>query len=116
MRPATSSDFPRKRSKPSRTNSGTADRHRTANRRTAPTNCRAAAGGENTEAVRSALPSAGLGGGARCGEIHPTLAAGLREGAMPRVEVVEGDVLNVDLETLGLPAGTRVAGNLPYNI
>jgi 16S rRNA (adenine1518-N6/adenine1519-N6)-dimethyltransferase len=49
-------------------------------------------------------------------EIDRDLAAGLRERAMPRVEVVEGNVLNVDLETLGLPAGTRVAGNLPYNI
>lgn len=49
-------------------------------------------------------------------EIDRDLAAGLRARAMPRVEIVEGDVLSVDLDTLGLPPGTRVAGNLPYNI
>ena len=35
---------------------------------------------------------------------------------MPRVEVVEADILDVELESLALPPGTRVAGNLPYNI
>src|SRR5262249_56898807 len=30
--------------------------------------------------------------------------------------VVQGDFLDVDVDTLGLPAGARVAGNLPYNV
>jgi 16S rRNA (adenine1518-N6/adenine1519-N6)-dimethyltransferase len=49
-------------------------------------------------------------------EIDRDLAADLRARALPRVEVVEADVLHVGLEGLGLPPGTRVAGNLPYNI
>jgi 16S rRNA (adenine1518-N6/adenine1519-N6)-dimethyltransferase len=49
-------------------------------------------------------------------EIDRDLAAALREAAIPRLTVVEADVLEVDLAALGLPAGTRVAGNLPYNI
>jgi 16S rRNA (adenine1518-N6/adenine1519-N6)-dimethyltransferase len=49
-------------------------------------------------------------------EIDRDLAAALRALAMPRVEIVEADVLDLDLETLGLPPGTRVTGNLPYNI
>lgn len=49
-------------------------------------------------------------------EIDRDLAARLRREAIPRVTVVEADVLSVDLASLGLPRGTRVAGNLPYNI
>jgi 16S rRNA (adenine1518-N6/adenine1519-N6)-dimethyltransferase len=49
-------------------------------------------------------------------EIDRDLVAGLHDRQMPRVEIVETDILDVDLETLALPAGTRVAGNLPYNI
>jgi 16S rRNA (adenine1518-N6/adenine1519-N6)-dimethyltransferase len=49
-------------------------------------------------------------------EVDRDLAANLRAAAIARVEVVEADVLEVDLGALGLPAGTRMAGNLPYNI
>jgi 16S rRNA (adenine1518-N6/adenine1519-N6)-dimethyltransferase len=49
-------------------------------------------------------------------EIDRDLAADLRARAVQRVEVVEADILSVDLEALTLPRGTRVAGNLPYNI
>ena len=49
-------------------------------------------------------------------EVDRDLAATLRAAAIARLTVVEADVLDVDLATLGLPAGTRVAGNLPYNI
>ena len=49
-------------------------------------------------------------------EIDRDLAATLRAESITRLTVVEADVLEVDMATLGLPAGTRVAGNLPYNI
>jgi 16S rRNA (adenine1518-N6/adenine1519-N6)-dimethyltransferase len=49
-------------------------------------------------------------------EIDRDLAAALHERAIPRAEVVQGDVLAVDLQSLALPPDTRVAGNLPYNI
>jgi len=49
-------------------------------------------------------------------EIDRDLAARLRDEAIPTLRVVEGDVLSLDLAGLGLPGGTRVAGNLPYNI
>jgi 16S rRNA (adenine1518-N6/adenine1519-N6)-dimethyltransferase len=49
-------------------------------------------------------------------EIDRDLAGTLVEERLSRLEVVTGDVLEVDLASLGLPAGTRVAGNLPYNI
>ena len=49
-------------------------------------------------------------------EVDRDLAATLRAEAIERLTVIEADVLEVDLATLGLPAGTRVAGNLPYNI
>ncbi len=49
-------------------------------------------------------------------EIDRDLAATLREASIDRLTVVEADVLAVDFASLGLPAGTRVAGNLPYNI
>ena len=49
-------------------------------------------------------------------EIDRDLVARLRRDAIPRVTIVEADVLSIDLASLGLPLGTRVAGNLPYNI
>jgi 16S rRNA (adenine1518-N6/adenine1519-N6)-dimethyltransferase len=49
-------------------------------------------------------------------EVDRDLAATLRADAIKRLTVIEADVLEVDIGTLGLPAGTRVAGNLPYNI
>ena len=49
-------------------------------------------------------------------EVDRDLAATLRAAAIQRLTVIEGDILEVDLAGLGLPAGTRVAGNLPYNI
>jgi len=49
-------------------------------------------------------------------EVDRDLAARLREGAIDRLEILEGDILALDLATLELPAGTRIAGNLPYNI
>jgi 16S rRNA (adenine1518-N6/adenine1519-N6)-dimethyltransferase len=49
-------------------------------------------------------------------EIDRDLAATLRAASIDRLSVVEADVLAVDFASLGLPAGTRVAGNLPYNI
>ena len=49
-------------------------------------------------------------------EIDRDLAATLRDATIDRLTVVEADVLAVDFASLGLPAGTRVAGNLPYNI
>jgi len=48
-------------------------------------------------------------------EIDRDLAAALRERFPPeRVQVLEGDALELDLETL--PAELRVVGNLPYNV
>lgn len=49
-------------------------------------------------------------------EVDRDLAARLRDAGLPRLTVVEADILQVDLTALGLPRGTRVAGNLPYNI
>jgi 16S rRNA (adenine1518-N6/adenine1519-N6)-dimethyltransferase len=49
-------------------------------------------------------------------EVDRDLAAALKRRALPRVEIVEADILSVDLGALGLVPGTRVAGNLPYNI
>jgi 16S rRNA (adenine1518-N6/adenine1519-N6)-dimethyltransferase len=49
-------------------------------------------------------------------EVDRDLAAQLRQRAGPRLDVIEGDVLDVDLAALALPPRTRVAGNLPYNI
>jgi 16S rRNA (adenine1518-N6/adenine1519-N6)-dimethyltransferase len=49
-------------------------------------------------------------------EVDRDLAATLRAEGIKGLTVVEADVLEVDMATLGLPAGTRVAGNLPYNI
>ena len=48
-------------------------------------------------------------------ELAPALAARYRHD--PRVEVVHGDVLSLDLATLTADwAATRVVGNIPYNI
>jgi 16S rRNA (adenine1518-N6/adenine1519-N6)-dimethyltransferase len=49
-------------------------------------------------------------------EVDRDLAARLRAAAIARLTVVEADILEVDLAGLGLPRGTRLAGNLPYNI
>lgn len=48
-------------------------------------------------------------------EIDRDLAAALGRD-LPSVELITGDVLDVDLAALGLPAGTRIVGNLPYNV
>ncbi len=48
-------------------------------------------------------------------ELDGALAARLRERSPPNVEIVEGDALALDLAAL-VPAGSRVAGNLPYYI
>jgi 16S rRNA (adenine1518-N6/adenine1519-N6)-dimethyltransferase len=49
-------------------------------------------------------------------EVDRDLAARLRAMAHDRLTIVEADVLAIDLGALVLPDGTRVAGNLPYNI
>jgi 16S rRNA (adenine1518-N6/adenine1519-N6)-dimethyltransferase len=48
-------------------------------------------------------------------ELDPALVAGLRAKAPANVEVIHGDALTLDLESL-LPRGGRVVGNLPYYI
>jgi len=48
-------------------------------------------------------------------ELDSALAARLRERAPANVQIVTGDALRVDLETLA-PAGTRLVGNLPYYV
>jgi 16S rRNA (adenine1518-N6/adenine1519-N6)-dimethyltransferase len=49
-------------------------------------------------------------------EIDRDLGARLMSEGVPNVHVHIGDVLDVDLGTLGLDRPVRVAGNLPYNI
>lgn len=49
-------------------------------------------------------------------EVDRDLVARLRDERIPGVTIVEGDVLEADFTALGLPPGTRIAGNLPYNI
>lgn len=49
-------------------------------------------------------------------EVDRDLAARLSAEGIAGLTVVEGDVLEVDFAALGLPRGTRIAGNLPYNI
>ena len=49
-------------------------------------------------------------------EIDRDLAQALTDAAIPNVTVIQGDFLTLDPATLGLPPGSRVAGNLPYNI
>jgi 16S rRNA (adenine1518-N6/adenine1519-N6)-dimethyltransferase len=48
-------------------------------------------------------------------ELDPRLAAELRGRAPANLQILEGDALNVDLRAL-VPAGSRVAGNLPYYV
>jgi 16S rRNA (adenine1518-N6/adenine1519-N6)-dimethyltransferase len=49
-------------------------------------------------------------------EIDRDLAAGLRPRLPPNVDLVIGDILDVDLAPLLTAGPLRVAGNLPYNI
>ena len=49
-------------------------------------------------------------------ELDRDLAADLEAEHLGGLSVVQGDFLQVDLEAMGLPAETRVAGNLPYNV
>ena len=49
-------------------------------------------------------------------EVDRDLVARLSAESLPGLRIVEADVLDVDLSALGLPHGTRIAGNLPYNI
>ena len=49
-------------------------------------------------------------------ELDRDLAAELEAEDFGGLTVVQGDFLQADIETLGLPADTRVAGNLPYNV
>jgi 16S rRNA (adenine1518-N6/adenine1519-N6)-dimethyltransferase len=61
------------------------------------------------------LPLARAAGGVVAVEIDAALAAHLRERAPSNVAIVHGDALRVDLAAL-VPAGARVAGNLPYYV
>jgi 16S rRNA (adenine1518-N6/adenine1519-N6)-dimethyltransferase len=49
-------------------------------------------------------------------EVDRDLAAALKRRTLPHLEIVEADILTVDLDAFDLVPGTRVAGNLPYNI
>jgi 16S rRNA (adenine1518-N6/adenine1519-N6)-dimethyltransferase len=51
-------------------------------------------------------------------ELDRDLVAGLRQrfGADSRFTLIEGDVLDVSLDPLGLPATNKVVANIPYNI
>ena len=49
-------------------------------------------------------------------EIDRDLAARLRRRYGTRLELIEGDVLNVDIRALAVAGPIRVVGNLPYNI
>jgi len=49
-------------------------------------------------------------------ELDRDLAAELEAEHLGGLTVVQGDFLQADVDTLGLPADTRVAGNLPYNV
>jgi 16S rRNA (adenine1518-N6/adenine1519-N6)-dimethyltransferase len=49
-------------------------------------------------------------------ELDRDLAAALAAEQAPGVTVVQGDFLSVNIDSLSLPPGTRVAGNLPYNV
>ena len=69
------------------------------------------------------LPIAAAGAQVIAVEVDRELAAGLRRIAPPRVEVVTGDILSLDLADLVLaaagpqpPRTVRVVGNLPYNL
>jgi 16S rRNA (adenine1518-N6/adenine1519-N6)-dimethyltransferase len=49
-------------------------------------------------------------------EIDRDLARGLAAESIRNLTVVQGDFLEIALDALTLPRGTRVAGNLPYNV
>ena len=49
-------------------------------------------------------------------EIDRDLARDLRRGAPPNLDVVDGDILDLDLRRFLEDGPVRVAGNLPYNI
>jgi len=49
-------------------------------------------------------------------EIDRDLADSLELEQLGRLMVVRGDFLTIDVDGLDLPAGVRVAGNLPYNV
>jgi 16S rRNA (adenine1518-N6/adenine1519-N6)-dimethyltransferase len=49
-------------------------------------------------------------------ELDRDLAGALDAERLGGVTVVQGDFLQIDLDTLNLPSGSRVAGNLPYNV
>jgi len=61
------------------------------------------------------LPLAERAGRVVAVELDRGLASALRERAPANVVVVEADALRVDLRAL-VPAGSRLAGNLPYSI
>jgi 16S rRNA (adenine1518-N6/adenine1519-N6)-dimethyltransferase len=65
------------------------------------------------------LPLAAKAGSVVAIEIDRDLSAALRSRQVPRLEIVTGDVLDIDLARLvaNLPGGpVRIAGNLPYYI
>jgi 16S rRNA (adenine1518-N6/adenine1519-N6)-dimethyltransferase len=49
-------------------------------------------------------------------ELDRDLAASLAAERVPRLITVQADFLTADVAALGLPPGTRIAGNLPYNV
>jgi 16S rRNA (adenine1518-N6/adenine1519-N6)-dimethyltransferase len=61
------------------------------------------------------LPLAGLAARVVAVEVDTALARRLRARAPANVEIVEADALRADLRAL-VPAGSRLAGNLPYYI
>ena len=61
------------------------------------------------------LPLAARAGRVVAVELDARLASRLRERAPANLEVLEGDALAMDLRAL-VPAGSRLAGNLPYAI
>jgi 16S rRNA (adenine1518-N6/adenine1519-N6)-dimethyltransferase len=61
------------------------------------------------------LPLAARSGRVVAVEVDAALARGLRARAPANVEIVEADALHADLRAL-VPAGSRLAGNLPYYI
>jgi 16S rRNA (adenine1518-N6/adenine1519-N6)-dimethyltransferase len=49
-------------------------------------------------------------------ELDRDLAQELETAAIPNVTIVQANFLDADIARLNLPHGTRVAGNLPYNV
>jgi len=49
-------------------------------------------------------------------ELDRDLAASLSAEQLGGLRVVQGDFLAIDMGSLALPPGTRIAGNLPYNV